>query len=935
MYTLRSNKSVANIHSKHDVSNQDYELIEKKHNINHEQAERFLAILDDQAKYFTFQTFDDDKDRKDRMLARVLHGSYDKHKAALEILNRQGAGIFVTINATDGKGRKLQNIQKPRAVWIEDDMGLNKDPPGLEPHIIIRTSGNKNHRYFLIDDGENVQLEDWKAVMKRLVVENGGDGNAIDLPRVLRLPGYFHQKDPANPQLVHIIRESGAQPYRWEKIIKAIPPVLATETKKPEPGAIKYSANLTELVSALEAIDPDSGYKADADEGYNYWLKIGMAIHEATQGSLDGLSIFDNWSQRGANYPKDPDTIPYKWNSFGQNAGQKITASLIFKLARKNGWQGLSTEDALKMHLAEVRARLPLLQDDKAAMHSDVTIRALRFIQKNDRQEFARINTILKSHRIANEIKQMMRLFSTKEKYNSKPADSASKDKPSGKADSTEEQFLHDTLHQACTNPAPKPIKQGCLTLENPESGKLSLVAHSEAVNVVAQSFSGIFGRDSVSKTWFFYCGTHWEPLPDSNQLDVSLIRQLEAGCFPVGFQNHYRNGVKDLLADGGFLPPPKNIPGVLPFRNGILDLTTRQLDPVTPLNAQTWCLPYDYNAQADCPTIKTFIRQCANDNEAIIMLLRAWLNAVLMGRADLQKFLALIGPGGTGKGTLMRLATALIGQHNAATTNLKELENNRFELANFYGKRLVMITDSDKYGGSINNLKAMTGQDWLRLERKNKQQSGGFIYEGMVVIAANEQLAFTDHSSGLERRRVTIPLERRVTNEEKEAWKRQGGEAAVLHCEMPGLVNWLLELTQEDVTGTFHHLHESILMANLKAMIAGNPVTEWLLANCIYEATTWTRIGVKKEIREPGAETSFEDSDRHLYPNYLQWAQRNARHPCSIVKFRENVIDAARSLEVVLHESRKSEGQGITGLRLAKQWKLGNWHDELIAKWN
>ncbi len=40
-------------------------------------AERFLTLLDPGATFFTFQTFDDDKERKDPKLARVMHGTLD------------------------------------------------------------------------------------------------------------------------------------------------------------------------------------------------------------------------------------------------------------------------------------------------------------------------------------------------------------------------------------------------------------------------------------------------------------------------------------------------------------------------------------------------------------------------------------------------------------------------------------------------------------------------------------------------------------------------------------------------------------------------------------------------------------------------------------------------------------------------------------------
>jgi hypothetical protein len=43
----------------------------------------------------------------------------------LSHLNEQGAGIFVTVNETDGKGRKRENITRVRAVWQEDDDGFD------------------------------------------------------------------------------------------------------------------------------------------------------------------------------------------------------------------------------------------------------------------------------------------------------------------------------------------------------------------------------------------------------------------------------------------------------------------------------------------------------------------------------------------------------------------------------------------------------------------------------------------------------------------------------------------------------------------------------------------------------------------------------------------------------------------------------------------
>ena len=54
------------------------------------EGDRFLKVLDPAAARFTFQTFDDDRDRDDNSLVRVLHGTlaehFDQLKAELDRL---------------------------------------------------------------------------------------------------------------------------------------------------------------------------------------------------------------------------------------------------------------------------------------------------------------------------------------------------------------------------------------------------------------------------------------------------------------------------------------------------------------------------------------------------------------------------------------------------------------------------------------------------------------------------------------------------------------------------------------------------------------------------------------------------------------------------------------------------------------------------------
>lgn len=252
-------------------------------------AEKFLGLLDREVDGFTFQTFDD-TGQKRKTLARVFNGSLAHYWNALWELNAQGAGIYVTINRTDGKGRSAKNIKGVRALFVDLD-GAPLDPVmqyKLPPHFVIESSPGKFHCYWRVDD---VALDQFKPLQKALAARFGGD-NVCDLPRVLRLPGMFHCK--GEPFLSRIVSTHDATAYK----------VADFDLPKANgDGRSKAKANgdgrnfwqefgVQEVRAALAAIPNPPELRR------NRWIEIGMAVHAATKGSEAGFAAFDEWSQR-------------------------------------------------------------------------------------------------------------------------------------------------------------------------------------------------------------------------------------------------------------------------------------------------------------------------------------------------------------------------------------------------------------------------------------------------------------------------------------------------------------------------------------------------------------------------------------------------------------------------------------------------------------
>lgn len=143
------------------------------------QSDMFLFWLDRSASRFTFFTADDVEEivdgvvrkRNDERLLSQLHGTLTEHWPTLAKLNQLGAGVFVTINETNQKGRKAENIVRTRGIWREDDAGVRlKQPLPLAPDLIVATSPGRAHEHIFI---EGLSFDEHRAIMETMVERHG------------------------------------------------------------------------------------------------------------------------------------------------------------------------------------------------------------------------------------------------------------------------------------------------------------------------------------------------------------------------------------------------------------------------------------------------------------------------------------------------------------------------------------------------------------------------------------------------------------------------------------------------------------------------------------------------------------------------------------------------------------------------------------------
>ena len=213
-------------------------------------AQKFLQQLDQSENpLFAFRTFSDKKDIKDPSLTVNRFGKFDDLKEEFIRLNNLGAGIFFTLNRTDGKGFRGQNITGVRAVMVDLDGAPLEPVQGfkLKPQIIVESSKGRYHAYWIISKEQPLHLQMFEPMQARIAELFNGDPSVKDLPRVLRLPGFFHKKK--EPFLTSLISTIEVPPsYYADEILEAFGVTKAGKMKT-LPVAIPQGQRETRMVS--------------------------------------------------------------------------------------------------------------------------------------------------------------------------------------------------------------------------------------------------------------------------------------------------------------------------------------------------------------------------------------------------------------------------------------------------------------------------------------------------------------------------------------------------------------------------------------------------------------------------------------------------------------------------------------------------------------
>ena len=450
-------------------------------------------------------------------------------------------------------------------------------------------------------------------------------------------------------------------------------------------------------------------------------------------------------------------------------------------------------------------------------------------------------------------------------------------------------------------------------------------------VNVLLDMYQGNFLFSQGHDEFFLYGNKSpglWSPLNELeakadiyNKLDIIKEEHLPRGFGPKLIGDMYTMLKMQLSFDEW--NENKNL---LLFKNGVLDANSLSLMPFQREFYLIQLLPYDYNPTADCEQIIKWLKFTQNGDWGRVQVLRAWLRAVLMGASNIQKFVEIVGPGKSGKSTYANLCNALVGDENTTISTLEHLEKNRFETANLFKKKLLLFNDVERYGGSVSILKALTGRDLLRNEHKyqvGKQKP--FKFDGLCMITANEPIQTTDPTSGLARRRLTIPFNNPFRGSSKEQKTlidmddngNAFGEFAPL---LPGLVNWLLDMTEDQMREFLMETNKHVKFFadyTIDQQLKSNPVKDWMHHCLIFELNTSAQIGFKK-FAPQGSSTHYAKINEWLYASYCEFCLNSNNNIMSRSRFESLLMDIFNhQLHLNIYAKRNTKGLRIFNIAI------------------
>jgi putative DNA primase/helicase len=390
---------------------------------------------------------------------------------------------------------------------------------------------------------------------------------------------------------------------------------------------------------------------------------------------------------------------------------------------------------------------------------------------------------------------------------------------------------------------------------------------------------------------FYDWVGTHYE-MREREEIDAEVYKFLDCSLTTSGtpFKSNSRIVCEVLKAMQAriLVSPRYTMPGLIPCRNGRLDIATgtlhRHSDEWLILNS----LPFAY--EPDLPEPQTwlgFLETLWPNDDGIeggaICALQEMIGYIVSGRTNLQKIFLLIGPPRSGKGTIASVIENLVGHQSYVGVPFAQL-GQEFGMAVLIGKSVMVVPDARpaaaaNLGMLTERLLSISGEDTVSVRRKYRDDWTGSLSTRIIVLT-NEVPRLHDMSGAVATRFVPIRMTESFLGREDVDLKKK------LRAELPQILNWAIRGARR-----LHERGAFVIPQDAEALI--EEVRE---AAAPHVAFLRERV-----LLDPDAILTKQQ----LYLGFRRWCEENGHHACA-----ENIFASRIRMTVPSLREVKPHGQ-------------------------
>ncbi|EFM09538.1 phage/plasmid primase, P4 family [Paenibacillus curdlanolyticus YK9] len=333
-----------------------------------------------------------------------------------------------------------------------------------------------------------------------------------------------------------------------------------------------------------------------------------------------------------------------------------------------------------------------------------------------------------------------------------------------------------------------------------------------------------------------------------------------------------------------------------LNLENGMLNLSTLELEPHRPEALSTVRVPIWYDMNAECPEFLEFLSVIFDGDEELIDLVAEIFGYCLTTETRAHKAFIFYGKGSNGKSVLIEMLKCLIGKANISSLTLGELDK-PFSRYGLVDKLLNVATENEVSSSALDTtyFKAIVSGEEIQVEKKHEQ---GFSYAPYckLVFALNNLPYSKDKSFGFRRRLIIVPFNKTFEEGKADVFLQDK-----LKKELPGILNFALK-------GLVR------LRKNRYKFSSSKAVDEAL------QAYTDTLNPVQRFVREKlsAADSSCRIRYNKIMSAFDDWADKNGhQNNYSQAKLSDLIKDCLKA-QGITFETFKSGGlRGLQGISL------------------